>query len=208
MCMYPFKSQGFFICILVVPKPWLGLSDPKNLQLKKNISLYTWLITQQTMDSREQIYQLFNKHVVLLKYLQCLNQVSVFSWGAAQHLGCVTDQRWAVSLEETRSNMYLFKIQRKKLKLVSLACTYERLRLCIQSTTKAQGMSIKTECTQLCCPHLSVSCHLKARGYPSHLHEAGRYKTGLRGENCLSEVAAGVEAKYFTDLNWHQTPTL
>lgn len=55
MCMYPFKSQGVFICILVVPKPWLGLSDPKNLQLKKNISLYTWLITQQTMDSREQI---------------------------------------------------------------------------------------------------------------------------------------------------------
>ena len=87
------------------------------------------------------------------------------------------------------------------MKLVRLACTYERLRLCIQSAGKVQGMSVKTEHTQLRCPHLSVSCHLKACGYPRHLHEAGRYETGLRGENCLSEVAAGVEAKYVTDLN-------
>lgn len=78
------------------------------------------------------------------------------------------------------------------LKLVNLACTYDRLRLCIQSASKTQGMSIKRECTQLYCPHLSVSCPLKA--WESKLHRQV-------GEICLSEVAGGVEVGYFTDLN-------
>jgi len=104
--------------------------------------------------------------------------------------------------------MNLFKTQRQKLQLVSLACTYERLRLCTQLVIKARGTSVMTGYTQLCCPHLSVSCHLETRGYPRHPHEPGRYQTCLRGENHLSEVAAGVEARYFTDLNQHQTPKL
>lgn len=92
-----------------------------------------------------------------------------FHWMLCNTKAVVTDQKWAVSSQEVWSNMYLFKTWQEILKPVNLACTYDRLRLCIQSAIKAQGMSIKTECTQLYCPHLSVSCHLKAWEYPSYI---------------------------------------
>lgn len=144
-------------------------------------------------------FSAFQQHAVWLRYLQCLNQVTVFSLDAANTRDVATDQRWIVSLQEVWSNLYLLKTWREMLKLVNLACTYDRWRLYIQAPIQTQGISIKTECTQLYCPHLSVSLPLKA--WESKLHR-------LVGENCLSEVAGGVEAGYFTDLNWHQTPAL
>lgn len=163
--MYLFKAQKSFICILAVLKPWFRLSDPRNPHRKKAFHcIPDWSYNRLWIPGNK--LAAFQQHAVWLRYLQCLNQVTVFSLDAAQHQGC---GNWSkTSCEPTGSvNIYLFKTWRKMLKLVNLACPHDRLRLCIQSAIKAQGMSIKTEHTQLSCPYLSVSCHLKAWENPS-----------------------------------------